>query len=267
MINMLMPNPGEDSILLLNDDGDLLTGVARVLESLQRPIMATQSIHQAENYLFQHHVAVFVCEPKDINSTNLLIRCRTHFPETMRLLLASYADLNEVLKAANQVSPFKLLIKPWLNEELLSTVSHGLSQCTLEKQRSLLIAEYSGVRSNAERSHAFNTLNALVHSIHRNMAEEALHHLPVAALIWKANAIQASNSAASQILADLHDAPMISSNLFGLIKEMVQAPRRQRMQMRLSTTDILAYAVIDLEIGTLVIFTFEAVVGHPLTPT
>lgn len=264
MHNMVTFETGQVCIVLLNDDTELLASLKRLLDPLHRPVLATSVVHEAEQYFRQYEVAVLICEPKEPDAAQFLMDCRTRYPNTVRLLLAGYADLNLVLKAANLVNPFKLLIKPWLNEELVETVTTALSQYELEKQRDELIEEYSDIRMNAERSHAFNVLNALLYSIHGDMSATAIQHLPVCALIWKDRAVQLANPAARLALDQAK--PDGVQSLPALLEEMAKAPRRQRFQLRLSDTDILAYAVIDLAIGTLMMFTFEPIVGHPLDP-
>lgn len=264
-----MSETSQASILLLDDDIELLSALKRLLRPLRHPLLVTTQVEDAEAFLRQHEIAVIVCEPRDLRSSQFLIDSRERFPSMVRLVLTGYPDLNSVLRAVNQANPFKLLIKPWLNEELVETVKLALLQYALNRQRDCLIEEYSDIRDNAERSHAFNVLNALIHSIHNDMTAKAIEQLPVCALLCKDGEVQSSNALASQFLHDMHNTAkrnqptLIQSEL---LKEALIAPRRQRLQKRISDHEILAYVVFDLLIGTLIIFALEPVVGHPLAP-
>jgi FixJ family two-component response regulator len=260
------------SILLLDDDIELLSALKRLLRPLRQPLLVTTQVDDAEAFLRQHEIAVIICEPRDPRTSQFLIDSQKHYPSTVRLVLTGYPDLNSVLRAVNQANPLKLLVKPWLNEELVDTVKLALSQYTLNRQRDSLIEEYMDVRDNAERSHAFNVLNALIHSIHNDMTAAAIHQLPVCALLCKDGVVQSGNALANQFLHDVHDVfnkatknqPWLTQS--ELLQEALIAPRRKRQQKRISENEILAYVVFDLMIGTLIIFTLEPVVGHPLAP-
>ncbi|MBX9869980.1 MAG: hypothetical protein K2X63_09290 [Burkholderiaceae bacterium] len=267
-----MSETTQASILLLDDDIELLSALKRLLRPLRQPLLVTTQVEDAEAFLRQHEIAVIVCEPRDLRSSQFLIDSRERFPSMVRLVLTGYPDLNSVLRAVNQANPFKLLIKPWLNEELVETVKLALLQYALNRQRDCLIEEYSDIRDNAERSHAFNVLNALIHSIHNDMTVTAIHQLPVCALLCNDGEVHSGNALANQFLHDMHDMhdlakrnqpSLIKSEL---LKEALVAPRRQRLQKRISDNEILAYVVFDLLVGMLIIFALEPVVGHPLAP-
>jgi FixJ family two-component response regulator len=259
-----MPESTPAGIVLFDDDVVFLNALKRLLCSLRRPLLATTQLEEVEAYLAQHEVAVIICEPRDLRSAQFLIDSRERFPSTVRLILTGYPDLNSVLRAVNQANPFKLLLKPWLNEEMLETVKLALSLYARNRKRDLLIEEYIEVRDNAERFHAFNVLNALLFSIHSDMTASAIQNLPVCALLWKDDAVHLTNAFADQFLQNMaigNDDPIKLSNF---LKEILIAARRQRFQKRISENEILAYIVFDLMIGTLIIFALEPVVGHPL---
>lgn len=249
------------SLLLVDDDPLLLQALARLLRPLRRPVLEAANAAQAAELLTQHEIGVLICEPRDAALAAFLIEARERHPGVVRMILTGYPDLNGVLAAVNQSHPFKLLTKPWLNDELIATVKLAFAQYAVNRKRDLLIDEYSGIRSNAERSHAFHVLDALLHSLHSNMSAEAIHQLPVGALLLREGAVAIVNAAAQRFLCMLGLAiPSPGSALSGLpatLATALTAPRRQRIQHRVAGQPRLDYFVLELAAGTLIAFAPE----------
>jgi len=62
--------------------------------------------------------------------------CQLH-PETMRILLTGYADINASIAAINQGAVYRYLSKPWQDDELLATIDEAMKhyQLTQENKR------------------------------------------------------------------------------------------------------------------------------------
>jgi response regulator RpfG family c-di-GMP phosphodiesterase len=63
-----------------------------------------------------------------MSGADLLARAQQLYPETMRLLLTGYADLDAVVRAVNEGGVYRYLNKPWDDGDLLLTVSQALEQ-------------------------------------------------------------------------------------------------------------------------------------------
>lgn len=253
------PRPG---VLLVDDDEPLLKSIVRVLRPTRRPVFAAASVEQAGALLTENEVGVIVCEPRDLRLAAFLIEARARQPATVRLILTGYPDMTSVVKAVNEAHPFKLLTKPWLDEELLATVKLAFEQYAVNVKRNRLIDEYAGIRGNAERAHAFHVLDALMLSAHPAMNEAAIRGLPVGALLLKDGAVALVNPAAPRFLAALGllspgegsllvDLPAALADLLAAARG---APRRQRASHRLPDGDRLDYFVLDIAAGTLIAF-------------
>lgn len=261
-----MIDSARSCVLLVDDDALLLQSLARLLRPLRRTVLTAGDATQAAQLLIQNEVGVLICEPRDSALAAFLIQARERHPGVVRMILTGYPDLNSVLAAVNQAHPFKLLTKPWLNEELIASVKLAFAQYAINRKRDLLIDEYSGIRSNAERSHAFHVLDALLHSLHSNMSAEAIHQLPVGALLLREGAVAIVNAAAQRFLGMLELAvPSPGSTLSSLpatLAAALTAPRRQRIQHRVVGQPRLDYFVLELAVGTLIAFAPEPRAEH-----
>lgn len=262
-----MPEAQRPAILLIDDDADLLQALLRLLRPLQHPMLRARDASEAQAIMAQHHVGVLICEPRDQRAAAFLIAAREKHPDIVRLILTGYPDLDSVLRAVNQAHPFKLLVKPWLNEELLATVNLALTQYVVNCERERLLKEYNGILCNAETAHAFRALEAIMHSIHKDMATDAIDNLPIGACLLVNGAVSRLNRTAIRVLKELDQAEInigtLAEELPAALQEANAAVRKQRGQTHLADQQRLDYFVLDLSVGTLIAFALEPRLGRP----
>lgn len=257
-----MTDAPRPAVLLVDEDTSLLSGLVRLLRPTRRPVLVASSAEEAGARLGGGEVGVIVCEPRDARLAAFLIEARQRQPAIVRLILTGYPDIGSVVKAVNEAHPFKLLTKPWCDEELLATVKLAFEQYGVNRKRERLIDEYTGIRANTESAHAYHLLGALAHATHPDMNAEAIHDLPVGALLVKDGAVAQANPAARRFLQSLGlpappagsavaDLPVV---LAALVAGALAAPRRQRTSHRLAGERQLDYLVQDIAAGTLIAF-------------
>ncbi|PXX45066.1 hypothetical protein [Undibacterium pigrum] len=265
-----MPDKQRPGILLVDDDHYLQQALQRLLEPLQHPVVSASNADEANAIMATQRIAVLICEPRNEQLAAFLIAVREEYPDAVRLIITGEPDLNivsNVFNAVNQSQPYKLLTKPWLNEDLLTTVRQALEQYTLKLERERLLKEYNGILNNAEGAHAFRTLDALMHSIHKDIATDAIQHLPMGACLLVDGVVSLCNASANRFLRELDQTPLTSGisveDLPAALKPAYGARRKQRMQLRLNGQQRLDYFVLDLSIGTLIAFAPEPRLGRP----
>lgn len=259
-------------VLLVDDDESLLHGIIRVLRPTRRPVLTASTAEAAGALLSRHEVGVIVGEPRDARFAAFFIEARERYPSVVRVILTGYPDMSSVLKVVNQASPFKLLTKPWFDDELVATVKLAFEQYALNRKRDRLIDDYAGIRAYAERSHAFHVLGALEHSAHPDMNAEAIHDLPVGTLLLREGVVALVNPAAQRFLVALGlpvpAAGVAVATLPTLVAELVAAalaaPRGRRLRHRISGHGQLDYVVLEIAAGALIAFTPAPQAGHPL---
>lgn len=249
-------------ILLVDDDRLLLNGLTRLLRSTRRPVLTATTARDAGALLTTHEVGVIVCEPHAATLAAFLIEARERHPGIVRLILTGYPAISSVLKAFNEAHPFKLLTKPWLDDELLATVKLAFEQYAINRKRDRLFDEYAGIRADAERAHAFQVLGALTHTAHPEMNVEAIEDLPVGTLLLRDGIVALVNPAAQRILAGIGlpipaaglAVAALPTVLAKLVAGALAAPRRRRSRQRISGHGSLDYLVLDATAGTLIAF-------------
>ncbi|MCX5867860.1 MAG: hypothetical protein NT009_10380, partial [Proteobacteria bacterium] len=60
-------------------------------------------------------------------------------PSTVRILLTGYADVNVAQESINRCGVYKLLFKPWNNQELKGTINSAIGLFKHSKEKSRLV--------------------------------------------------------------------------------------------------------------------------------
>lgn len=249
-------------VLLVDNDELLLNGLIRLLRPTRRRVLTASTAEAAGTLLADNEVGVIVCEPHDTRLAAFLVEARQHHPAIVRVILTGYARMTSVIKAVNEAQPFKLLTKPWFDEELLATIRLAFEQYAVNRKRDRLIAEYDGIRANTESVHAFHVLGALNHATPPEMNTEAINDLPVGALLVKDGAITLINPMARRLLGALGlPLPETGSTVAGLpaalatlVSTALAAARGQRQSHRSAADGRLDYFVQEIAAGTLIAF-------------
>ncbi len=111
-----------------------------------------------------------------MNGTEFLSKTVERFPETIRILLTGYTDVEDLVDAINTGQVFKYITKPWSPEELKATVRQAselyllLKQRTFELRRALRREELfnSITRAIRESLDYKSTLQTIVDAISKN---------------------------------------------------------------------------------------------------
>ena len=122
----------EHKILLVDDD-------VRVVAALQRSLWKAYSFEiatsasEALDAIIRNTYAVVVSDLKmpEMNGIELLTRVKQSCPDTIRILLTGYADLDSALAAVNEGNIFRFLTKPCSQERLTRTLDAALEQYRL----------------------------------------------------------------------------------------------------------------------------------------
>jgi diguanylate cyclase (GGDEF)-like protein len=117
--------PGDEAarprtLLLVDDEPHVLTALRRVLRREGYRIFTADSALAGLEILAREEVQVVLSDQRmpGMSGTEFLDRARRMHPDTVRLILSGYADLQSVTEAVNRGAVFRFLHKPW-DEALL----------------------------------------------------------------------------------------------------------------------------------------------------
>lgn len=117
-------------VLMVDDDANILMGYKRLLRkyfSLHTALGGEAALAAFEE---QGGFAVVVSDIKmpSMDGIELLERIKDRYPETIRMVLTGFADLELAISAVNKGDIFRFLTKPCAPEDLLAAINAGLKQ-------------------------------------------------------------------------------------------------------------------------------------------
>lgn len=110
----------ERTLLLLDDDDNVLRSLVRLFRRDRYRILATSSVREAFDLLASNAVQVILSDQRmaDMSGTEFLTRVRDLYPDTIRMVLSGYTDLATITDAINRGAIYRFLTKPWNDDEL-----------------------------------------------------------------------------------------------------------------------------------------------------
>ena len=99
-------------------------------------IFVAQSAREGRKILDQNEIAVIVTDQRMPGMTGIefLESVIPIYPDTIRILLTGFSDVNAVMDAINRGQVYKYLVKPWQNDELKMYIQNALEIYHLRKE-------------------------------------------------------------------------------------------------------------------------------------
>ncbi|MFC5300925.1 EAL domain-containing protein [Azospira restricta] len=108
------------TLLLVDDEPQVLISLSRLLRREGYQILTAGNPQQAFDLLARHRVDVVVSDQRmpEMSGTEFFARVRQLYPQTVRLILTGYSDLDTVTDAVNRGAIYKFLGKPWDDDQV-----------------------------------------------------------------------------------------------------------------------------------------------------
>ncbi|MCX8017852.1 MAG: EAL domain-containing protein, partial [Rhodocyclaceae bacterium] len=117
------PEAPERSVLIVDDEPSILSALRRLLRREGYTILAATSAEEGLELLAAHEVGVVISDARmpGMSGAEFLGRVRDMYPDTMRIMLSGYTDLEAVTSAVNRGELFRFIAKPWDDADLVDT--------------------------------------------------------------------------------------------------------------------------------------------------
>ncbi|MEK2688943.1 hybrid sensor histidine kinase/response regulator [Bdellovibrio sp. GT3] len=125
------------TILCVDDEIDNVEALERLFRKKYTVLKATSG-KQALEVLDQHRgpLALIITDQRmpEMTGVEFLEKTLESYPETIRILLTGYTDLESIITAVNKGQIFRYLTKPWDPVDLSNTVDHAVERFELGQQ-------------------------------------------------------------------------------------------------------------------------------------
>ena len=134
-----MAQSGDEKLklLIVDDEADNLDLLYRIFRQEFR-VFRADSAFNALDILNQHgEMAIIISDQRmpRMKGTELLRRTVEPFPDTIRIVLTGYTDVEDLVEAINTGQVFKYITKPWKTPDLQSVVKQASETYRAIKQR------------------------------------------------------------------------------------------------------------------------------------
>lgn len=199
----------ERTILLVDDEENITASLVRLLRRDGYTILRANSGQEGLELLTQREVGVIVSDQRmpGMTGVEFLSKVKELYPDTVRIVLSGYTELNSVTDAINRGAVYKFLTKPWEDDLLRANVDEAFRRYEMKMENVRLNREIREANEKLQRANQEleerveeKTREAL-HNLHvLQVSQEVLEHLPVAVIgIGEDDMIAIANRMAHQL--------------------------------------------------------------------
>src|SRR3989344_3764933 len=189
--HLLLRRQHQRTLLLVDDEDSIVAALRRLLRRDGYHIVTANSGAQGLQRLAEHTVDVIVSDQRmpGMTGVEFLRRAKELYPDTVRMVLSGYTELQSITDAINEGAIYKFLTKPWDDERLRGHVAEAFSQKGMADENRRLASAV--LTANEELTAVNDRLQQLLTNqrdqIHReesslSVAREVLDHIPAAVI-------------------------------------------------------------------------------------
>ncbi|HEY3307657.1 MAG TPA: HD domain-containing phosphohydrolase [Desulfuromonadaceae bacterium] len=118
------------TVLFVDDETRILHSIERLFCDRDMRCLFASDAGAALEIVAREEVGVVVSDNMmpGMRGVEMLSRVKQICPDTVRILMTAYADLDTAIAAINQSEAFRFIVKPWENESLVEMVEESLDR-------------------------------------------------------------------------------------------------------------------------------------------
>jgi CheY-like chemotaxis protein len=208
------------TLLLVDDEENILASLRRLLRRDGYRILSAGGGEAGLELLAQNEVDVILSDQRmpGMMGVEFLRRVKTLYPQTVRMVLSGYTELQSVTDAINEGAIYKFLTKPWDDELLRANIEEAFRYKELADENRHLQSELQSVNEQLAQANErlLDTLAEKDRRIERDettldVAQEVLQCIPFPVLGFDDEGMVVfANIAAAEILGVGH--PLLGSD-------------------------------------------------------
>ena len=131
------------SVLFVDDEKKILRAFSLLFRPSPIKVHTAPDVGTALEILEQHPIRVVVSDHKmpETTGSEFLRQVRDRWPDRVRIMLTGEPGIDTAADAINQAEVYRLLTKPWNNQELRATIEEALEHHSLQNELDRLARE------------------------------------------------------------------------------------------------------------------------------
>ncbi|MFT2091303.1 HD domain-containing phosphohydrolase [Paraglaciecola sp. 2405UD69-4] len=128
------------TVLCVDDELNILKSMKRLLYKQNYQLLLAENGEKALQIIEKQKIHLIVSDMKmpGMSGAALLGKVSTLSPDTYRILLTGYSDMESTIEAINKGKIHRYLQKPWENQEIIDAIEEGLSNVKLKNENTRL---------------------------------------------------------------------------------------------------------------------------------
>jgi EAL domain-containing protein (putative c-di-GMP-specific phosphodiesterase class I)/CheY-like chemotaxis protein len=174
-------------LLLVDDEPNILAALKRLLRRDGYKVLTADCGEQGLDVLARNRVDVIISDQRmpGMTGVEFLRAAKTRYPDTVRIVLSGYTELQSVTDAINEGAVYRFLTKPWVDEQLREHIQKAFEyQGLMEENRQLdlkiRLANRELVAANRQLGAVLSQTREQVErdGTSLDIVREALQHMP-----------------------------------------------------------------------------------------
>jgi EAL domain-containing protein (putative c-di-GMP-specific phosphodiesterase class I)/FixJ family two-component response regulator len=176
------------TLLLVDDEPNILAALKRLFRQDGYKILTADSGAAGLEVLKENQVDVIMSDQRmpSMTGVEFLRHAKEKYPDTMRLVLSGYTELQSITDAINEGAIYKFLTKPWDDQQIRDQISDAFTQKQMSDENRKLGLKIQ--TANQELASANRQLAEILDSKEKQLyrdetsldiAREALLHIPI----------------------------------------------------------------------------------------
>ena len=197
------------TLLLVDDEPNIVAALKRLLRRDGYTILTAGSGQEGLEQLSQHPVDIIVSDQRmpGMTGVEFLRTAKALYPETLRIVLSGYTELQSVTDAINEGAIYRFLTKPWIDDQLRSFILEAFQHKELADENEKLSLKVRTTnselaRNNRELAEMNEEKAALIaqSKISLNVMRDTLERIPLAMVGVDEDGMVAFANAAAVVL-------------------------------------------------------------------
>lgn len=128
------------NVLFVDDEENVLKALKRLFIDEEIKVFTALSGKEGLEIIANNEFALIVSDQRmpEMTGTEFLLKAQEQSPDTIRIVLTGYADVNAAINAINEAGAYRYITKPWDDKELLHIVKEAVDRYKLLKENKYL---------------------------------------------------------------------------------------------------------------------------------
>ncbi len=128
--------PPAHTVLLVDDEVNILKALQRLLRNEDMDVLCAARGQEALEILERSPAQVVVTDQRmpEMTGVDLLSQVRQRHPDVVRMILTGYTEMDLAVDAINRGEIYRLITKPWNDDELRATIRQAFDHADLKSE-------------------------------------------------------------------------------------------------------------------------------------